>query len=87
MLIQREKPHSLYSRSLFLSHSPLLLLLSYFLLCLGRTAADCTAVENHGGGGLWCHDVIPCSSPQHKFLMVLACEMSNPGGGIKYDMV
>ena len=28
-----------------------MLLLSYFLLCLGRTAADCTAVENHGGGG------------------------------------
>ena len=43
---------SLYSRSLFFSRSPLLLLLSYFLLCLGRTAADYDAVENHGGGGL-----------------------------------
>ena len=40
---------SLYSRSLFFSRSPLLLLLSYFLLCLGRTAADYDAVENHGG--------------------------------------
>ena len=28
------------------------LLLSYFLLCLGRTAADYAAVENHGGGGI-----------------------------------
>ena len=27
-----------------------MLLLSYFLLWLGKTAADCTAVENHGGG-------------------------------------
>ena len=44
------RPHSLYSRSLFLSSGPFLLLLSYFLLCLGRTAADCPAVENHGGG-------------------------------------
>ena len=67
------RPHSLYSRSLFFSRSPLLLLLSYFLLCLGRTAADYDAVENHGGaGGLWCHDlrrstiVMPRSSPQHK---------------------
>ena len=41
------RPHSLYSRSLFLSRS---LLLSYLLLCLGRTAADYDAVENHGGG-------------------------------------
>ena len=42
------RPHSLYSRSLFLSRS---LLLTYFLLCLGRTAADYAALENHGGGG------------------------------------
>ena len=26
-----------------------MLLLSYFILCLGRTAADCPTVENHGG--------------------------------------
>ena len=45
------RPHSLYSRSLFFSSDPLLLLLSYFLLCLGRTAADCPAVETYGGGG------------------------------------
>ena len=44
------RPHSLYSRSLFFSSGPFLLLLSYFLLCLGRTAADCPAVKNHGGG-------------------------------------
>ena len=46
------RPHSLYSKSLFFSRSPLLLLLSYFLVYLGRTAAGCTPVENHGGGGL-----------------------------------
>ena len=40
--------HSLYSRSLFFSSGPFLLLLSYFLLWLGKSAADCTAVENHG---------------------------------------
>ena len=50
-----------------MSRSPLLLLLYYFLLCLGRTAGVCTAVENHGGGEcdamifaaarLWCHDL------------------------------
>ena len=38
------------SRRLFFSSGPLLLLLSCFLLCLGRTAAVCPAVENHGGG-------------------------------------
>ena len=43
------RPHSLYSRSLFFSSGPSLLLLLYFLLCLGRTAADYPAVENHGG--------------------------------------
>ena len=47
------RPHSLYFRSLFLSRS---LLLSYFLLFLGRTAADYDAVENHGGGD--CHAMI-----------------------------
>ena len=52
------RPHSLYSRSLFLSRS---LLLSYFLLCLGRTAAGYAALENHGGG-----IVMPWSSPQHE---------------------
>ena len=46
------RPRSLYSRSLSFSSGPFLLLLSYFLLCLGKTAADCTAVENHGGGGV-----------------------------------
>ena len=46
--------HSLYSRVLFLSRS--LLLYYYFLLCLGRTAADYVAVENHGGGN--CHAMI-----------------------------
>ena len=45
------RPHFLCSRRLFFTSGPLLLLLSYFLLCLGRTAADCTAVGNHGGGG------------------------------------
>ena len=55
------RPHSLYSGSLIFSSGPFLLLLSYFLLCLGRTAADCPAVENHGGG-----IVMPRSSPQHK---------------------
>ena len=59
------RPHFLCSRRLFFSRSLFLLLLSYFLLCLGRTAAGCTAVENDGGG-LWCHVVIPWSSPQHK---------------------
>ena len=49
------RPNSLYSRNLFFSSNPLLLLLYYFLLCLGRTAAGCTAVENHGGG-----IVMPC---------------------------
>ena len=44
------RPHSLYSRGLFFSSGTFLLLLSYFLLRLGRTAADCPAVENHGGG-------------------------------------
>ena len=44
------RPHFLCSRRLFFSSVPLLLLLSYFLLCLGRIAADCPAVENHGGG-------------------------------------
>ena len=44
------RPHFFCSRSLFFSSSPFLLLLSYFLLWLGKTAADCTAVENHGGG-------------------------------------
>ena len=44
------RPNSLYFRSLFFSSDPLLLLLSYFLLFLGRTAAGFTAVENHGGG-------------------------------------
>ena len=47
-------PHSLYSKVLFLSRS--LLLYYYFLLCLGRTAADYGAVETHGGGG--CHAMI-----------------------------
>ena len=46
------RPNSLYSRNSFFSSDPLLLLLYYFLLCLGRTAAGCTAVENHGGGGV-----------------------------------
>ena len=44
------RPHSLYSRSLFFSSDPLLLLLCYILLCFGRTVADCPAVENQGGG-------------------------------------
>ena len=44
------RPHSLYSRSLFFSSGPFLLVLSYFLLCLDRTADDYPAVENHGGG-------------------------------------
>ena len=51
------RSNSLYSRSLFFSSDPLLLLSSYFLLCLGRTAADYAAVENHRGGGLRCHDL------------------------------
>ena len=49
MLVQRGA-RILYSRSLFFSSGPFLLLLYYFLLCLGRTAADCPAVKNHGGG-------------------------------------
>ena len=44
------RPNSLYSRNSFFSGDPLLLLLYYFLLCLGRTAAGCTAVKNHEGG-------------------------------------
>ena len=44
---------SLYCRSLFLSRS---LSLSYFLLCLGRTAAGYAALE-HQGGGMLCHDL------------------------------
>ena len=48
MLVQRGG-HFLCSRSLFFSSSPSLLLLSYFLLWLGKTDADCTAVENYGG--------------------------------------
>ena len=44
------RSRSLYSRSLFFTSGPSLLLLSYFLLCLGRPAADWPAVENHGGG-------------------------------------
>ena len=46
------RPHSLYSRSLFFSSGPFLLVLSYFLLCLYRTADDYTAYENHAGGGI-----------------------------------
>ena len=42
------RPHSLYSRSLFLSRS---LSLTYFLLCLGGTAAGYATLKNHGGGG------------------------------------
>ena len=42
------EPH--FSRSLFFSSSPFLLLLSYFLLWFSKTAADYTAVENLGGG-------------------------------------
>ena len=49
MLVQRGA-RILYSRSLFFSSGPFLLLLYYFLLCLGRTAADCPPVKNHGGG-------------------------------------
>ena len=45
------RPNSLYSRNSFFSSNPFLLLLYFFLLCLGRTAAGCTAVKNHGGGG------------------------------------
>ena len=44
------RPHSLYSRSLLFSSGPFLLVLSYFLLYLDRTADDYPAVENHGGG-------------------------------------
>ena len=44
------RPYSFYSRSLLFSRSLFLLLLSYILLYFGRTVADCTAVENHGGG-------------------------------------
>ena len=45
------RPHFLYSKSLFFSSGPSPLLLSYFLLCLGRTAADCPASKIMGGGG------------------------------------
>ena len=38
------RPYSLYSRSLFFSSGPFLLLLSYFLLRLGKPEADCTVV-------------------------------------------
>ena len=44
------RPHFLCSSNLFFSSSPFLLLISYFLLWLGKIAADCTAVEKHGGG-------------------------------------
>ena len=44
------RPHSLYSRSLLFSSGPFLLVLSYFLLYLDRTADDYPAVENHRGG-------------------------------------
>ena len=46
------RPHSLYSRSLLFSSGPFLLVLSYVLLYLDRTADDYPAVENHRGGGL-----------------------------------
>ena len=46
------RPHSLYSRILLFSSGPFLLVLSYFLLYLDRTADDYPAVENHGGGEL-----------------------------------
>ena len=48
-VISAGRTHSLYSRRLFFSSGPFLLLLFYFVLCLGRTDADCSAVENHGG--------------------------------------
>ena len=44
------RPHSLDSRSLLFSSGPFLLVLSYFLLYLDRTADNYPAVENHGGG-------------------------------------
>ena len=46
------RPHSLYSRSLLFSSGPFLLVLSYFLLYLDRTADNYPAVKNHGGGRL-----------------------------------
>ena len=52
------RPHSLYSRSLLFSSGPFLLVLSYFLLYLDRTADDYPAVENHGGGGCDCDGMI-----------------------------
>ena len=52
------RPHFLCSRRLFIC-------LSCFLLCLGRTAADCTAVENHGGG-LRCHDLRRSTNNLHR---------------------
>ena len=50
--------HSLYSRSLLFSSGPFLLVSSYFLLCLDRTANDYPAVENHGGGACDCDAVV-----------------------------
>ena len=55
------RPHFLCSRSLFFPSGPFLLLLLYYLLCLGRTAADCSAVKNHGGGG--CDAMIFAAAP------------------------
>ena len=51
MLIQRGGRILSILGVFFFSSDPLLLLLSYFLRCLGRIAADCPAVENRGGGG------------------------------------
>ena len=42
--------HFLCSSNLFFSSNRFLLLISYFPLWLGKIAADCTAVENYGGG-------------------------------------
>ena len=52
------RPHSLYSRSLLFSSGPFLLVSSYFLLYLDRTANDYPAVENHGGGACDCDAVV-----------------------------
>ena len=52
------RPHSLYSRSLLFSSGSFLLVLSYFLLYLDRTADNYPAVENHGGGGCDCDAVV-----------------------------
>ena len=54
------RPYFLCSRSLFFSSSPFLLLLSYFLLWLGKTDADCTTVKNHGGD---CDAMILAAAP------------------------